>query len=306
MVFQQDRKKKNYYLKKCNFLNLTTDGAVRFDSENESIMLVEDTAFSYCRDNFNHFGGSLYYRSTGHFIQDRVCYYQSIHNRGRGVSFSLELPSNETSKLYLNQSSVSSCGVNSKTAQVNVYIEKGYEIISNYNITNNVCERFGSYSHKFVNNDKVILKFLNVRNNSNTNYGLFGPKAFHTADVKFTSIVENELFNIMNGVIQGRHNLTLYNCSICRNKANILFELELELDDILDILPVVLFSCYFDSNRCENCTLESHDAIESDFDITYKFIQRKLCMVDQPTYVIERHYKIYSIFNFCYHASNID
>lgn len=217
------------------------------------ILLIEDTAFSKCSDAKNNSGGTVYYRSDGHFVQDRVCYYKSTHDRRDGIAFYLELPERYGSKLFLNESSIHSCGSSIKKGAGTFTIFLGIEKVLNYNVTNNVCGSGAAYGHSLNGEVDILFKYTNIRNNSQRYSGLFIPSTLHTAKILTTSIIENKRTNIrFDGIIMGQKGLEFENCCFLDNEGNPLFSIATDFE----YYPIIkLNSCYFDSYSTTDCSL---------------------------------------------------
>lgn len=258
----------SFYVASCDFIRQTDYAAVRIgDSSAQDNLLVEDTSFTECSSTGSYsFGGSLYFRSSGSFIHDRVCYSKSVKDSGSDITFYVYVPDAATTKLYINLTTVANCGTSTSTGSRIFCIERGPEFSSNFNITKNKCRAYSGYIHN-GGSSNINNKFLNIRDNSQQTQTIIG---MWTNGL--TNIIDNSRTNDGRGIITGRGNFEFESCCILGNIGTPLFHIE------ADLKTVGLTNCYADTVSSYSCTLAIQNSVKSPFTVVAPFLSLGECV----------------------------
>lgn len=143
-------------------------------------------------------------------------------------------------------------------------IDSGYEKVSDYNITNNMCNAYSAYAHEKNRYDDILFKNTNIRNNTQTYYPVFGPQSATSAKVYTTSIIYNKRDYYQLGIINAYKHLLLENCCILGNEIFPLFSCNSE---VRPAGVIIVKSCYFDSDTTDYCQLVTEEKLTDPFDI---------------------------------------
>lgn len=200
--------------------------------------MVEDTTFAECSNTSN--GGSLYFKSNSHFIQDRSCYFKSD---GNTLAYYIYTSDSSDMKLFFNLSTIYCCGRSITDHSHTIYVYQGPEKSSNINITQNKCNSWSGYVHE-TGNTEFKWNFNNVYKNSQTSAGTFH---FDTNTMKYINncnIIENTKIEVSsNAIISVNGDITFEACCIKNNKPEPLFS------QYNGGFKIILLSCYFDSTK---------------------------------------------------------
>lgn len=233
----------NFYFSFCVFMNITGAGVIRYDTTTNDTLLLEDCSFIKCTNNNNYnndWGGSIYFKTNGSFVQDRTCFYKS-KCIGRGTAELIELPSTKEHKLFVNFTSITACNTRTIGGTTPFYVFTGKEFVMNLNVTKNKCSEFCIICHDLDRYVEPKYKYIEVVDNkqdgTRAGLGMF----IYSVSFYYMNFVRNSRpQSNYEGFINSRAGLNFYNNCIYENQGDAIFS-------SYSGWPIEIYSCYVDS-----------------------------------------------------------
>jgi hypothetical protein len=217
----------NVHITDCLFRSITSSsngGAVYCTSA--TYFLVESTTFFTCKAT-SSYGGAIYFYNTnnGQCVLHKVCGNDCIASSGQFVyNYVYNM---DSSKNYINYSSITRCVNQNKGSWYTVCLVNGKNCCPSMNISMNQCDgRSAICLHPYTASSNALcsLTYSTFADNKAPQYnciGLWNKCPNH--EIKYCNILRNTQYLNKEGIIRVENSMTIENSCILENNATYIF-----------------------------------------------------------------------------------